>query len=50
MQKTKTYTSYAKLEKVAKEKGQKIEETRVSFYFRIFENKQCTECHIFYKP
>jgi len=45
----RTYSSYSKLEKAAKEKGKKVEETPVSFYFRIFENKQCTELHIFYK-
>lgn len=49
-QKTKTHNSYASIEKAAKAKGVKIEETQVSFYFRIFEGKQCIQCDIFYKP
>ncbi len=49
-QKTITHPSYSRIEKAAKAKGQTITETPVSFYFRIFENKQCTELNIFYKP
>lgn len=48
--KQKTYNHFFQLQKVATEKNQKILETPVSFYFRIFEDKQCTELHIFYKP
>mgnify|MGYP001557633117 CR=1 FL=1 len=46
----KTYKHFFQLQKVATEKNQEILETPVSFYFRIFENKQCTELHLFYKP
>lgn len=48
--KQKTYSHFWQPQKVATEKNQEILETPVSFYFRIFENKQCTELHIFYKP
>lgn len=48
--KQKTYSHFWQLKKVAAEKNQEILETPISFYFRIFENKQCTELHIFYKP
>lgn len=46
----KTYNHFFQLQKVATEKNQEILETPVSFYFRIFVDKQCTELHIFYKP
>jgi hypothetical protein len=47
--KQKTYSHFWQLQKVATQKEQDIIETPISFYFRIFENKQCTELHIFYK-
>lgn len=48
-QKTVTYTSYQKLSEAAGKTDQVINETDVSFYFRVFENGDCKELHIYYK-
>ena len=47
---TKTYNTYAEIKAIADQRQQKVLETSVAFYFRIFEFKNFTELHIFYKP
>jgi hypothetical protein len=48
-QKQNTYSHYWQILKAAEKLKQEILETPISFYFRIFENKQCKELHIHYK-
>lgn len=51
MQITTIHKKLADLIEVATKKQQQVQETRVAFYFRIFDAKgACTSIDIFYKP
>lgn len=43
------YTTLPELEAKALEVGKELFETRTSWSYEIFENKRCTELHIFKK-
>ncbi len=48
--KTYTHKTYKALEEASIRLAHVIVETNRAFYFRVFENRKCTEMHVFYKP
>lgn len=48
-QKIVTQRSLHNLKEAAKKYNTEILETTVAYYFRVFENKNCTHLHIIYK-
>ena len=43
------YKTKQELSDAAKLRNEELYETDISFSFRLFEYKQCTELHIYYK-